>query len=81
MMNFKFEEHETLGLHVVNIDFDNEPCSMILFRNWTNHFKFQFAKEQHQLSDLIAQAVSTDIRDPLQIIISQIQELSDMLKH
>jgi hypothetical protein len=35
----KYEEHETLGLHVVNIDYDNEKCSMILFRNWTSHFK------------------------------------------
>jgi len=43
---------------------------MILFRNWTSHFKHQFAKEQLQVSELIAQAVSTDIRDPLLIIIS-----------
>ena len=38
--------NEVVGLHCINIEYDNEPCSMILFRNWTNNFKFQFAKTQ-----------------------------------
>ena len=33
---------EIVGLHVINIEYDSLPCSMILFRNWTNNFKFQF---------------------------------------
>jgi hypothetical protein len=33
------------------------------------------------VSELIAQAVSTDIRDPLLIIISQLEELATMSKN
>ena len=32
--------NEVVGLHHINIEYDNDPCSMILFRNWTNNFKF-----------------------------------------
>lgn len=38
--DYKFESHEMLGLHVVNIEFDGDPCSMIMFRNWTHNFKY-----------------------------------------
>ena len=39
-----FPDNEVVGLHCINIHYDNDPCSMILFRNWTHNFKFQFAK-------------------------------------
>lgn len=29
------ENSEVVGLTVVNIEYDGDPCSMILFRNWT----------------------------------------------
>ena len=32
--------HEVVGLHVINIQYDNDPCSMILFRNWTHNFRY-----------------------------------------
>lgn len=37
---------ETIGLSVINMHFDEEECSMILFRNWTDNFKHQFAKSE-----------------------------------
>ena len=35
---------EIVGLNVINIDYDNDQCSLILFRNWTHNFRYQFAK-------------------------------------
>ena len=34
---------EVVGLHVINMQYDNIDCSMIIFRNWTLSFRFQFA--------------------------------------
>lgn len=42
------EDSEIVGLNVINIEYDNDPCSVILFRNWSNQFKYQFAKSQQQ---------------------------------
>jgi len=33
-------KNEIVGLNVINIEYDNDPCSLILFRNWTNNFKY-----------------------------------------
>lgn len=35
-----FEQNEIVGLQVINIEYDNDPCSMILFRNWTPNFRY-----------------------------------------
>ena len=29
---------QIVGLSVINIQYDNDPCSIILFRNWTHNF-------------------------------------------
>jgi hypothetical protein len=42
----EFQNLEIISLHSINIQYDNVPCSMILFRNWSNNFKFQFQKNQ-----------------------------------
>lgn len=36
----EFQNLEIISLHSINIQYDNVPCSMILFRNWSNNFKF-----------------------------------------
>ncbi len=38
------EYNNVVGLNVINVQFDDDPCSMILFRNWTSNFKYQFEK-------------------------------------
>lgn len=38
----KLNNCEIVGLEVINIQYENVACSMIIFRNWTNNFKFQF---------------------------------------
>lgn len=44
------ENREVVGLHVINkIQYDNDDCSLILFRNWTHNFRYQFAKAESQL--------------------------------
>lgn len=30
---------QVIGLNVVNMRFDDEDCSVILFRNWTDNFR------------------------------------------
>ena len=35
-----YEDNDVIGLSVVNIEYDNDLCSMILFRNWTHNFKY-----------------------------------------
>lgn len=42
------EQNNVVGLNVINVQFDDDPCSMILFRNWTSNFKYQFEKSQKQ---------------------------------
>ena len=78
--DYKFEKHEMLGLHVVNINFDNDPCSMIMFRNWTHNFKYQFAQAQSQLSDMITSTVSQEIRRPMARVITNLEELEKMVE-
>jgi hypothetical protein len=30
-----YQDCEIVTLNIINIEYENEPCSMILFRNWT----------------------------------------------
>ena len=41
---YNLEKCPIVALHQISIEFDNEPCCMILFRNWTETFKYQLAK-------------------------------------
>ena len=38
--DYDLENSNVVGLNVINIQYDNDPCSMILFRNWTHNFKY-----------------------------------------
>jgi hypothetical protein len=35
-----YQECEIISINMINIEYENEPCSMILFRNWTQNFKY-----------------------------------------
>ena len=36
----ELENSEIVSLSVIKIQYDKVPCSMILFRTWTDNFKF-----------------------------------------
>lgn len=67
-------------MYVINIQYDNVPCQMIMFRNWTNNFKFQFQKNQSQLQEMITATVSHEMRTPINAIMTQIESLQTVLK-
>ena len=69
-----------IGLHVINIEYDSEPCSMILFRNWTHNFRFQFAKTENQLQEMITATVSHEMRTPINAILTQLDNLNTFLE-
>lgn len=65
------EDTEVVGLSVIpNIQYDNDLCSMILFRNWTHNFRYQFAVNQTQLQEMITATVSHEMRTPINAILS-----------
>lgn len=35
-------ERKIIGMTVINLPFDNQECSLILFRNWTHNFEFMY---------------------------------------
>ena len=76
----RLQNSEIVGLHVINIQYDNVPCSMIMFRNWTNNFKFQFQKNQSQLQEMITATVSHEMRTPINAIMTQLESLKIILK-
>lgn len=73
------ENTEVVGLSVINIQYDNDPCSMILFRNWTHNFKYQFAKAESQLQEMITATVSHEMRTPINAIMTQLNNLDTIL--
>ena len=72
-------DHEIVSLHQISIQYDNVPCSMILFRNWSNNFKFQFQKNQSQLMEMMTATVSHEMRTPINAILTQLESLQIML--
>jgi len=68
-----------IGLNVINIEYDNDPCSMILFRNWTHNFRYQFAKTENQLQEMILATVSHEMRTPINAILTQLDSLDSLL--
>ena len=73
-----FEQNEIVGLQVINIEYDNDPCSMILFRNWTTNFRYQYAKSEQQLQEMITATVSHEMRTPISAMMTQVDNLSLM---
>ena len=69
-----------VGLHVSNITFDEEECSMITFRNWTENFKHQFAKSEQDVSEMVSTTLNTSLRDPMSEIIINMQTLVTNMK-
>ena len=70
------EDTEVVGLSVIpNIQYDNDLCSMILFRNWTHNFKYQFALTQKELQEMITATVSHEMRTPVNAILNQLVSL------
>ena len=65
---------------MINIEYENEPCSMILFRNWTQNFQFQFSKAHSKMQEMI-QATVTDSMDlPANSIYKMLKNLSIMME-
>jgi signal transduction histidine kinase len=52
---------------------------MILFRNWTHNFKYQFAKAESQLQEMITATVSHEMRTPINAILIQLDSLDMIL--
>jgi two-component system sensor histidine kinase EvgS len=52
---------------------------MILFRNWTQNFKYQFAKQEGQLQEMINATVSHEMRTPINAMLTQLRNLAFML--
>jgi len=52
---------------------------MILFRNWTHNFKYQFAKAESQLQEMITATVSHEMRTPINAIMTQLDSLDTIL--
>ena len=53
---------------------------MILFRNWTHNFKYQFAKAESQLQEMITATVSHEMRTPINAIMTQLDSLDLLLE-
>ena len=73
-----FEQNEIVGLQVINIEYDNDPCSMILFRNWTPNFRYQYAKSESQFQEMITATVSHEMRTPINAMMTQVDNLALM---
>ena len=50
---------------------------MILFRNWTHNFRYQFAKAESQLQEMITATVSHEMRTPINAIMTQLDNLDE----
>ena len=42
-----------IGLNVMNMRFDNEDCSVIMFRNWTENFKHVFRDTRNRVKSMV----------------------------
>lgn len=71
---------EVVGLHVINMLYDNIPCSMIIFRNWTLNFRFQFATTQSQIQEMVTATVSHEMRTPINSMMMNLNNLEFQLK-
>ena len=71
---------EVVGLHVINMQYDNIDCSMIIFRNWTLSFRFQFATTQSQMQEMVTATVSHEMRTPINSMMMHLNNLEFQLK-
>ena len=71
---------EVVGLHVINMQYDNIDCSMIIFRNWTLSFRFQFATTQSQIQEMVTATVSHEMRTPINSMMMNLNNLEFQLK-
>ena len=65
---------------MINIEYENEPCSMILFRNWTQNFKYQFSKAHNKMEEMIHSTISDTMEMPANSILMMLKELSIMME-
>ena len=69
----EIQKCEIVSLHTKQIQFDKTDCMLLTFKNWTNHFRFQFASNQCQVYDIIASSVTHDLRAPMRNILKQLE--------
>lgn len=53
---------------------------MILFRNWTQNFKYQFSKAHNKMEEMIHSTISDTMEIPANSILMMLKELSIMME-
>ena len=46
--NEDHQQNPIIGLNLINIEYENEPCSMILMKNWTENFRHQCSNTHYK---------------------------------
>ena len=59
------KEPKIIGMTVINLPFDNEDCSLILFRNWTHNFQRMYQEQQLEMNRLTNNIISQKFITPL----------------
>jgi ABC-type Fe2+-enterobactin transport system substrate-binding protein len=65
---------------MINIEYENEPCSMIQFRNWTQNIKYQFSKAHGRMEEMIYSTISDSMEVPASSILKMLKNLSIMME-
>ena len=47
--SINLNQNMIIGMSLINIEYENEPCSIILMKNWTKNFNYQSATTHYKL--------------------------------
>jgi hypothetical protein len=69
------EEMEVVGLNLINIQFEQKDCHLILLKNWTSYFRYQLSKQAQKIQEMITATISHEMRTPINSILTMIESL------
>lgn len=73
--SFDRDQLDVIALNLINIQFENQPCKLILFKNWTSYYRFQLSKQAKKQQEMISANVSHEMRTPINAILTMLESL------
>lgn len=73
------EKHEVIELSHIDIHFQNKQCMLVLLKNLTHYFRYQYSKAEGQLQEMITATVSHEMRTPINAILTMLGNLELLL--
>lgn len=69
------DDMQIIGLKLMDIQYDNSPCSLIVLKNWTNYIRYQLNKQTKEMQDMMTATVSHEMRAPIFFILTMIENI------